>query len=128
MLAAHWSEIDLERGVWTKPSHHTKQKRTQHLPLSAPAMALLSDWRSTSAPGEAHLFPGDAPGKPLQDIKNFWRADIDGEAVGNRLAHVECFGERQLLADLANPGREGLQETLALGRSSACPRKPVARP
>src|SRR3954454_1065267 len=27
VLAAHWSEIDFERGVWTKPSHHTQKKR-----------------------------------------------------------------------------------------------------
>ena len=94
VLAARWSEIDFERGVWTKPSHHTKQKRTQHLPLSAPAMALLADWRSASPPGEAHLFPGDAPGKPLQDIKNFWRgvtkaADLPGYRLhDNRHTHA----------------------------------------
>ena len=62
VLAARWSEIDFDRGVWTKPSHHTKQKRTQHLPLSAPAMALLADWRAATALEEAHLFPGDVPG------------------------------------------------------------------
>ena len=73
VLAAQWSEIDFARGVWTKPSHHTKQKRMQHLPLSAPALALLADLRAASPPEQPHLFPGDAAGKPLQDIKNFWR-------------------------------------------------------
>lgn len=38
---ARWSDLDLERGFWTKPSHHTKQKRTEHLPLSAAAVGLL---------------------------------------------------------------------------------------
>ena len=28
ILRATWDEFDLDRGVWTKPSHHTKQKRT----------------------------------------------------------------------------------------------------
>jgi integrase len=94
VLAARWSEIDFERGVWTKPSYHTKQKRTQHLPRSAPAMALLSDWRSASPSEETHLFPGDAPGKPLQDIKNFWRgvtkaADLHGYRIhDNRHTHA----------------------------------------
>lgn len=43
VLKASWSDIDLERGVWTKPSHHTKQKRTEHIPLSGPALALLAN-------------------------------------------------------------------------------------
>jgi integrase len=86
VLAAGWSEIDLERGVWTKPSHHTKQKRAQHVPLSAPAMALLSTWRQTAGPGERYLFPGDAADKPLQDIKNFWRGVTKAAALpGYRL-------------------------------------------
>lgn len=101
VLAARWSEIDFQRGVWTKPSHHTKQKRTQHLPLSAPAMALLADRRATSSPEEAHLFPGAAPGKPLQDIKNFWRgvtkaADLQGYRVHDnrhtRASHLVSSG------------------------------------
>ena len=33
MLKARWSDIDFDRGVWVKPSHHTKQKKTEHLPL-----------------------------------------------------------------------------------------------
>ena len=94
VLAAQWTEIDFERGVWTKPSHHTKQKRMQHLPLSAPAMALLADWRAASPIDDPHLFPGDVSGKPLQDIKNFWRgvtkaADLHGYHIhDNRHTHA----------------------------------------
>jgi integrase len=73
VLAARWSDIVLERGVWIKPSHHTKQKRTEHLPLSAPALALLAEMRERAASGERYLFPGNAPDKPLQGIKKFWR-------------------------------------------------------
>ena len=40
-LKARWEEFDLQRGVWTKPSHHTKQKKVEHVPLSAPALKLL---------------------------------------------------------------------------------------
>jgi integrase len=42
VLKARWSDIDFERGVWTKPSHHTKQKRTEHIPLSGPTLTLLT--------------------------------------------------------------------------------------
>jgi len=41
VLTAKWEHFDLERGVWTKPSHHTKQKRREHLPISsAPVICL----------------------------------------------------------------------------------------
>jgi integrase len=73
VLSACWSDVDLTRGVWIKPSHHTKQKRTQHLPLSAPAWALLAEMRERAGAGEQYLFPGNAPDKPLQGIKKFWR-------------------------------------------------------
>jgi integrase len=72
-LKARWSDVDFDRGVWTKPSHHTKQKRTEHIPLSGPTIALLSAMRDKADPTETHVFPGNAPGKPLQDIKKFWK-------------------------------------------------------
>ena len=55
-LRAEWKEFDLTRGVWTKPSHHTKQKKTEHVPLSAPAIELLRSIRPRNADGP--LFPG----------------------------------------------------------------------
>jgi integrase len=55
-LSAEWKEFDLVRGVWTKPTHHTKQKKTEHVPLSAPALELLLSMRPKNASGP--LFPG----------------------------------------------------------------------
>lgn len=55
-LRAEWKEFDLTRGVWTKPSHHTKQKKTEHVPLSAPALDLLLSMKPKNATGP--LFPG----------------------------------------------------------------------
>jgi integrase len=61
VLKAKWSEFDLERGVWVKPSHHTKQKKTEHVPLNIPALALLREMLSWAR--EAHaLEPGVAMG------------------------------------------------------------------
>ena len=72
VLTARWSDVDLDRGVWTKPSHHTKQKRIEHLPLSAPTIALLEEMRERTDASEHYLFPGDGPDKPLQGIRKFW--------------------------------------------------------
>jgi integrase len=55
VLKAKWDEFDLERGEWTKPSHHTKQKKVEHVPLSSAALELLSRMRPKDATGPLFL-------------------------------------------------------------------------
>lgn len=71
VLSATWADFDLVRGVWTKPSHHTKQKRTEHLPLSTATVELLTTMRGRST--AEHLFPGRIPGQSLKELKRFWQ-------------------------------------------------------
>ena len=87
VLKARWSDIDLERGVWTKPSHHTKQKRTEHIPLSGPALVLLAEMQSKANSTEESLFPGNVTGRPLQDIKKFWKAVITEAEISEYRLH-----------------------------------------
>ena len=54
VLSATWDQFDLKRGVWTKPSHHTKQKKTEHVPLNRAAMSILSTLKRSGP----YLFPG----------------------------------------------------------------------
>lgn len=68
-LRAEWREFDLTRGVWTKPTHHTKQKKTEHVPLSAPAIELLRGIRPSDAIGP--LFPGKK-GRARVSLKRPW--------------------------------------------------------
>ncbi len=56
VMKSEWKHFDLNRGVWTKPSHHTKQKKTEHVPLSKPALELLLRMKPKNATGP--LFPG----------------------------------------------------------------------
>jgi integrase len=56
VLKARWEEFDLQRGLWTKPSHHTKQNKVEHVPLSAPALNLLESMSPENPTGP--LFPG----------------------------------------------------------------------
>jgi integrase len=70
VLSAKWKDFDLKLGIWTKPSLHTKQKRTEHLPLSDAALALLADMCKES--NDDYLFPGRRPGCPLENIRNVW--------------------------------------------------------
>jgi integrase len=82
VLKAERKDFDLDRGVWTKPSHHTKQKQREHVPLSRPTQDLVSSIVVRTEPDSPYLFPGNIPGEPLQDIKKFWsmvmrEADIE---------------------------------------------------
>lgn len=56
VLKSEWSEFDLERGFWTKPSHHTKQKEEVNVPLNSAAWELLKGMKPKGAAGP--LFPG----------------------------------------------------------------------
>jgi integrase len=60
MLAARWCDVDLVRGVWTKPAHTVKSRHEHRVPLSEPAKVLLRDRRArqtvTPLP-KAPLFP-----------------------------------------------------------------------
>lgn len=70
VLSAEWSQFDLKRGFWTKPSHHTKQKKTEHVPLSDAALMVLKGIQARKN-GSPYLFPG--------------RADRDGKITAARV-------------------------------------------
>ena len=73
LLRATWAQFDLAKAVWTKPSAHTKTKKTHRIPLSAQAVQLLKTMRETVAgSGELHLFPGSIKGKGRVDIRRPW--------------------------------------------------------
>lgn len=77
VLEARWEQFDFDRGVWTKPAHTTKQKRTEHVPLSPQALALLQELRAEADdkdPDETYVFPGEVEGQAVTDIKKFWRS------------------------------------------------------
>jgi integrase len=72
-LTAKWADFDLVRGVWTKPSHRTKEKKTEHVALNAQALSLLERMDRT---GE-YVFPGrmfasEGCKGNLQDVKAAW--------------------------------------------------------
>jgi len=72
LLSAEWSQFDLVEGVWTKPSSHTKQKRTHRVPLSPEAIELLTAMRDKAPKGEAHVFPGRISDAGNVNIRWHW--------------------------------------------------------
>lgn len=72
VLNATWSQFDLDRGIWIKPSAHTKQKKEHRVPLSDTTIDLLTGMKETAG-GEECVFPGKVPGEPLKELKGFWK-------------------------------------------------------
>ena len=72
VLSALWDQFDLERGVWTKPSAHTKQKREHRVPLSIGALLVINAmYKQSDGP---YLFPGSGTDAPQRELKKFWAA------------------------------------------------------
>ena len=74
LLAATWGQFDLEAGVWTKPSSHTKTKKVHRVQLSAPAVAILEGIKARYDVPGPWLFPGRSGGH-RQSLTKAW-ADI----------------------------------------------------
>lgn len=72
VLNARWEQLDLEAAVWTKPAATTKQRRLHRAPLSGAAVQLLKAIRAGVPADCPWVFPGDAAGKPVHEIKRFW--------------------------------------------------------
>jgi integrase len=70
VLNATWEEFDLNRGAWTKPTHHTKQKRTEVIPLSDAALELLRSMNKSRS--GTHVFPGNGTNKARVTIRRPW--------------------------------------------------------
>ncbi len=87
VLTSRWENFDLDRGVWVKPSHHTKQKRTEHLPLSKAAVALLITIKKAAAEGTEIIFLGRSSEKPIVDLKKFWRSVVSDADIKDYRIH-----------------------------------------
>ena len=91
VLKAEWEQFDFERGVWTKPSHNTKQKRVEHIPLSGPALKLLESMSPEDAVGP--LFPG-AEGGARVSLRRPWMQACKAAGL---VVTTEVQGKRKML-------------------------------
>ena len=80
VLSATWDQFDLKRGIWTKPSHHTKQKKIEYTPLSKTAVQLLQ--RMNASRTSPALFPAGHNGK-RESSRPHHDTDRGGSAAKN---------------------------------------------
>ncbi|WP_137391427.1 tyrosine-type recombinase/integrase [Rhodoligotrophos defluvii] len=94
VLNATWSQFDLQTGIWTKPSSHTKAKREHRVPLSGLALELLKEMKA-KADAEAReaarngrieaptfLFPSSSREGAQGHLKKFWRSVCKAAGLG----------------------------------------------
>jgi integrase len=87
VLSAQWVQFDLEQGVWSKPSAHTKQKAIHTVPLSPPALELLAAMHASRDPNSPYLFPGrDGKGHRV-DLKKPWPAICETAGITGLRLH-----------------------------------------
>jgi integrase len=102
---ARFEDFNLEHLSWTKPASTTKQRRVHRVPISDEAAAIVRQRRLAVAKGSPWLFPGDAPGQPVQEIRRFW-ARIQKE-VG--IEDVRIHDLRHTFASLLVSGGASLE-------------------
>jgi integrase len=66
ILGMRWSEIELDKKVWTVPANRMKAGREHRVPLSRRAVTILKELL-TIASGE-YIFAGQKPGRPLSNM------------------------------------------------------------
>jgi integrase len=86
VLSATWSQFDLENGVWTKPSAHTKARRVHRLALTTEAVELLRAMEESRA-SSLYLFPGRKPGTHLTTIRRPWKGILAAAGLGHWYRH-----------------------------------------
>lgn len=88
VTSATWDMFDLDNGIWTKPSAHTKQRKLHRVPLNAPALNLLKDIKRQAEANykkalrkddktifSPFVFPSAAsPNQPIKEIRKTWNA------------------------------------------------------
>jgi len=85
LIAAEWSEFDLDAAIWAIPSHRMKMKTEHVVPLSRQAIAVLREVRNMGG-GSRYVFPGRNPDKPISNntmLYALYRLGYKGKMTGH---------------------------------------------
>jgi integrase len=85
-LGLEWNHLDLEGGTWTKPSTHTKQRRSHRIPLSGPATELLRKIHDDGVTGP-YVFLDRRTGLPRGHIDKAWARIIKAAGITDLRPH-----------------------------------------
>jgi integrase len=110
VLKAKWADFDLDRRIWKIP--HSKSGKARHVPLSDGALTVLAE--VPRIPGNVHVFPNRATGKPFVTVFYAW--DSARKAAG--LPDFRMHDLRHSFASLlVNAGRTLYEVQTLLGHA-----------
>ena len=139
---ARFEQFNLDLGSWSKPAATTKQRKVHRIPISSEVAAIVRQRQLLVPKGNPWLFPGDAPGKPVREIRRFWlaiqkEADLPGvrvhdlrhtfasllvsggaslEMIGKLLGHTQMQTTQRYAHLMDSPLREGLSAVASVFR------------
>src|SRR5262249_47922586 len=146
LLAAKWSDVDLEAGVWRKPASTTKQAALHRVPLSAATVQLLTEMRAQASDDAEWIFPARGgghrphineawirlrqaaklPGTRLHDLRHAYAsvlasAGLSLPVIGSLLGHTTAqttLRYSHLIDDLQRAAHERAS-AIIMGKSAA---------
>ena len=118
LIAAQWSEFDLDAARWDIPAGRMKMKTPHIVPLSAQAVTLLRSLHTLTG-HHALLFPGERdPKKPMSNntiLKALERMGYKGKMTGHgfrgvasTLLHEQGFDHSHIELQLAHQERDAV--------------------
>ncbi|MCE3250310.1 MAG: putative phage integrase [Geminicoccaceae bacterium] len=107
-----WAELDLERGLWTKPAERTKGGHEHRLPLSGAAVDLIKSLPVVD--GNPHVFPSRSGAGPVTAISRP-KARLDALSGASGWTHHDL--RRTAASGLARLGASDLVVAAVLGHS-----------
>ena len=102
---ARFDQFNLDYAIWSKPASTTKQRKIHRVPISQEVVAIVRQRQLVVPRGNPWLFPGDAIGKPVREIRCFWTR-VQKEA---QLSDVRIHDLRHTFASLLVSGGASLE-------------------
>lgn len=109
VIAAHWSEFDLDSGTWIVPAARMKAQREHRVPLSPSAICVLTQMEQ--ARQSDYVFPGARARQPLSNmamLKVLERMDVSDFTV-----HGFRSSFRDWAAEQTHHSNEAIEMALA---------------
>ena len=111
-LQATWSQVDLEKGLWTIPATNAKLKRSRSVPLNESAMYVLSE--AGKLEKFDTIFANPNTGKPFTTITRVWYRLRKEAGIDKMRIHSM---RHQFASLLVSSGRSLFDVQILLGHS-----------
>jgi integrase len=88
VLSMRWEDVDVGRGVWTKPHGRTKQGERHVVPLSAAARTVLAELATETPDLNGFVFPaGRGATGPMRTVEKPWKSLCQAAGITNLRTH-----------------------------------------